>query len=281
MVPAMPAPPASVKTVAAWLSRSSGTTGSGTNTSAHAWSRSTTTKAGARGAITSPTSTSFSVTRPPTGETRVVSPRCFCSVVICAVTTLIRARAASTSSRRAPARTRARVSSAVRTRLCAALTRSRAMSRLVAASSRCLREPEFDWSRLSKRSRSCSAAASSDPAADWSARAVAIWASACRTSSGRAAACTSFSCESAAACSAFARSMASSTSRVSSVITVCPGCTRSPSLTLSVSTRPPASGAIRTSVASTWPETRMRSVGASSAQPMASTRSASISGTVI
>ena len=48
-----------------------GTAGSGTNTSAHARSRSTMISAGARGAMISPASTSFSVTMPPTGDCTV------------------------------------------------------------------------------------------------------------------------------------------------------------------------------------------------------------------
>ena len=85
----------------------------------------------------------------------------FSSEATCAATTLTRARAASISSGRAPARNLASVSSAVFTRLSACVTRSLATSRLVAASSRCLREPELFLSSVSKRSRSCSAAWSS------------------------------------------------------------------------------------------------------------------------
>ena len=50
---------------------------------------------------------------------------------------------------------------AARTRSCGACSRALATSRLVAASSRCFCEPEFDLSSVSKRARSVSAAARS------------------------------------------------------------------------------------------------------------------------
>ena len=56
--------------------------------------------------------------------------------------------------------------------------------------------------------------------------------------------------------SARARSTASSVSRASRRRTSVPASTRSPSLTRESTMRPPTSGASRTSVASTWPDTR-------------------------
>ena len=214
------------------------------------------TTTGARGAITSPASVSFWVTTPATGDTSTASFNCSSSEAIAAAVVAMRAWATSTSSRRAPTFTRATTASAAATRLTAASSRASATARRVAASSRCFCEPDFRVSSRSKRCRSAVAASTSAWAAGTSALAASTCASAWCTSSLRTGARTRRSWASADACSVLARAIDSDRSVASIVSTRAPTATRSPSFTSSVSTRPPISGASRTSVASTWPDTR-------------------------
>ena len=189
------------------------------------------------------------------------------------MTTATRARAASISSRRAPARSLASASSAVRTRLSAAATRSlrhvpprrRIVSLLARAGvglEQRLEALEVLFGGVELGSRG-------------GRRRRGRWRSAIRP-----AGCPRRARRPGPAAAALRPRPAppsrgrwrAATSRVSSVSTVWPGCTRSPSFTVSVRMRPPTSGARRISVASTWPDTRMRSVGASFAQPTAIAR---------
>src|SRR5918995_6491539 len=184
-LPGMASPPASVWSVAAWPTRRRGMAGSSTKTSAHACVRSVITTSGILGAISSPCSTSFSVTTPVAGATMVASAMAFSRVAICASTAASLAMAPSISSRRAPACRRATVSWPARARSRAAWSRPRATSRLARASSRCLREPALDASSASNRARSASAAVRSACAASTSAFAAWNCAPAWRMSSPR------------------------------------------------------------------------------------------------
>ena len=219
--------------------------------------------------ITSPTSTSFSVTRPAIGDCSVASVSPFSSDAICALTTVTRARAASISSRpgaglefrerflrrpHAALRLRDAISRHIppRRRIVALLARSGVvLEQRVEANEILLGGIELRsrGGRLRRgRFRSATAPAGRPRRARRPARA----ATALRLRPAPPSRAESTSC----------------TSRVSSVSTICPGCTRSPSFTVSVRMRPPTSGARRVSVASTCPETRSRSLGASSEQAM-------------
>ena len=248
-----------------------------TKTLAHAWSRSVTTTSARAAPTISPASASFC--GHDAGDRRRDAPRRRGScraTAICASTVATRARAAVDFLRRArrpgaapapprAARTRSpRRAAAARAPRPAACGHRRAASatrRSRGGATRSARDPPPRLSSSASAARDVGCAPRRPAPAAW------------RTSSARAPARSRRSWAAACCRSAAARSSSSSASRVSRRAMTAPRATRSPSFAVSSTSRPPTSGATRTSVASTYPEARARSRGAAVPQAPAKQRS--------
>ena len=241
------------------------------------------TTAGVRGAITSPTSTSFSVTTPATGERSVASASVFSSgrdlrgrggdARARGVDLLAAARrraAAPWPARRA----RTRLSAAWHTLARHVAPRRRIVSLLARAGVGLEQRLEalevlLGGLELGSRGRHVGARGLRPAPRAW------------RMSSTREPACSSAQLRfGLAAVRLGALDGQLDVARVERGGSARPASTRSPSFTASVRMRPPTSGASRTSVASTWPDARISFDGASFVQAQAATASVKTTSTV-